>query len=191
MKGRESGMPDEDYWASFFDPAALLEHLLPKRDRGGNIVEFGCGYGTFTIPVAQRVSGIVTALDIEPDMVNLVRDKAELGAFDNITAALRDFVANGTGLHDGTQTHAMIFNLLHLDNPVTLLREARRVLEAGGTLSVIHWRSDIDTPRGPPLAIRPTPAQCQAWMVEAGFSEVREVDLQACSPYHFGLLASR
>jgi hypothetical protein len=85
----------------------------------------------------------------------------------------------------------MIFNLLHLEQPVDLLREAYRTLQDGGVLSVIHWRSDIPTPRGPSLAIRPTPEQCREWMAEAGFRAIESVDLQSCCPFHFGLLARR
>lgn len=191
MKGRESGMPDESYWASFFEPAGTLDRLLHITGADGNIVEFGCGYGTFTLPAAQRTGGIVTALDIEPEMVACVKEKANAAGHDNIVASVRDFVADGTGLEAASQAHAMIFNLLHLENPVALLREAHRVLDAEGTLSVIHWRSDMPTPRGPSLDIRPSPEQCRAWMEEAGFKAVRSVDLGACSPYHFGLISTR
>ena len=31
----------------------------------GDVVEFGCGYGTFTIPAAQLIEGKLIALDIE------------------------------------------------------------------------------------------------------------------------------
>lgn len=188
MKGRESGMPEEDYWATFFDPESTLDRLLPEGGKNGNLVEFGCGYGTFTLPAARRITGVVTALDIEPEMVRSVRQKAIDEAVGNIRVTIRDFVANGTGLKDGTQQHAMIFNLLHLEDPVALLHQAHRALAAGGSLSVIHWRSDIPTPRGPSLEIRPSPEQCRAWMEEAGFQSVKAVDLASCCPYHFGLL---
>lgn len=191
MKGRESGMPEEAYWATFFDPEATLDRLLPEDANSGNLIEFGCGYGTFTLPGARRIAGIVTALDIEPEMVAFVRQKAEAEGVGNIRPAVRDFVADGTGLEDSSQQHAMIFNLLHLENPVALLHEAHRVLISGGALSVIHWRSDIPTPRGPSLDIRPSPEQCRAWLEAAGFRSINDVDLGACSPYHFGLLGRR
>jgi ubiquinone/menaquinone biosynthesis C-methylase UbiE len=191
MKGRESGMPDEAYWASFFDPHAVLALLLLPKDSTCNVLEFGCGYGTFTLPAASRTRGRVTALDIEPEMVSLVAQRAHEAGLMNVHAEVRDFVAHGTGVQDGSQGHVMIFNLLHIEDPLALLREAHRTLEPGGTLSVIHWRSDIDTPRGPPLAIRPTPEQCSAWLSEAGFDAVIQVALGQCAPYHYGLLAQR
>lgn len=191
MKGRESGMPEEDYWSSFFNAEAILDCLLVIPDGCCNVLEFGCGYGTFSLPAAQRTQGVVTVLDIEPVMVELVAERAEAEGLPNVRAELRDFVEHGTGVPDGSQGHAMIFNLLHIEDPVALLREAYRTLQPGGTLSVIHWRSDIETPRGPPLAIRPKPEQCQAWLYEAGFDSVSRVDLGPSAPYHYGLVGQR
>lgn len=190
MKGRESGMPDEAYWASFFETEAAIDRLLGTAVLG-DVIEFGCGYGSFTVPTARRTAGRVIALDIEPEMVDCVRQKAVTFALPNIQADVRDFVAHGTGVDSGSQAHAMIFNLLHLEQPISLLREAYRTLQDGGVLSVIHWRSDIPTPRGPTLAIRPTPEQCREWIAEAGFRAIELVDLQNCCPFHFGLLARR
>jgi SAM-dependent methyltransferase len=191
MKARDSGMPDEGYWSTFFTADAAIERLFGVGRLDGDVVEFGCGYGTFTLPAARRTNGVVTALDIEPELVAVVRQKAAEENILNVRAAARDFVSNGTGLPVGSQSHAMIYNLLHLERPVPLLREARRVLGAGGTLSVIHWRSDIPTPRGPSVDIRPTPEQCRTWISEAGFAGVESVDLGDCCPFHFALAAAR
>lgn len=190
MKGRESGMPEEEFWSRFFDPEGALERLLGRSKVRGNLVEYGCGYGTFTIPAARRTTGMVSALDIEPEMVARLRSKAEASRLTNIRVQLRDFVANGTGLDSASQSHAMVFNLLHLEHPVALLHEVHRVLQSGGTLSVMHWRSDIPTPRGPSLEIRPTPEQCRTWIHEAGFGRITIVDLEECCPFHYGLVAT-
>lgn len=191
MKVRDSGMPEEAVWATFFDAGAALDMLIGWEGIAGDLVEFGCGYGTFTMPAAWRARGIVTALDIEPEMVDCVRGKAEELGLGNVRCELRDFIAEGTGLGDGTQSHAMIFNLLHLERPVALLKEAYRVLRVDGGLSVMHWRSDIPTPRGPALEIRPSPEQCRAWMAAADFRHIESVDLADCCPYHFGLIGVR
>lgn len=191
MKGRESGMPAEDWWGSFFDAGAAVQLFVGPDGVKGNVVEFGSGYGTFTLPVARYCHGIVSAQDIEPEMVTRVQELADANQLTNIQAELRDFVALGTGLQSGSQAHAMIYNLLHLESPVALLKEAYRVLKVGGTLSVMHWRSDIATPRGPSLDIRPSPQQCMTWIEEAGFHSVQPVNLKAACPFHFGLLATR
>ena len=191
MRGRQSGMPDEDYWNTFFNVELALDELMGKTPILGDLVEFGCGYGTFTFAAAKRMNGIVTALDIDAELVEFTKSKSLQLDIKNISAERRDFTLAGTGLPDSSQSHAMIYNLLHLEDPVSLLREAFRVLRSGGILSVMHWRSDIDTPRGPSLNIRPKPEQCTRWLEEAGFNNIQPADITASCPYHFGLQATR
>lgn len=186
MKVRDSGMPEEGWWGSFFDPERVLRAFYIGSDTK-DIVEFGCGYGTFTIPAARLISGTVHALDIEPGMIELVREKCESEGVGNIRPILRDFVAEGTGLPDGSMDTALLFNILHHEKPVALLREAFRVLRPAGIAAVVHWNYDPTTPRGPSLDIRPRPEQCIRWGKEAGFifDENERFDLK---PYHYGLL---
>jgi ubiquinone/menaquinone biosynthesis C-methylase UbiE len=159
MKGRESGMPDESCWDSFFNPTCLVDRLGCAN---GDILEFGCGYGTFTIPAAKSTTGRVIALDIEPEMVAETVRKADVAGLSNVVGVVRDFVNEGSGLSDAQVQRALLFNILHIENPLELLREAFRVLTPGGEVDIIHWRSDIPTPRGPSLPIRPTAEQCRA-----------------------------
>jgi SAM-dependent methyltransferase len=152
-----------------------------------DVAEFGCGYGTFTVPAAQLVTGRVFALDIDPRMVETTDRNARLAGLTNVEARVRDFVVDRTGLADGAVGYAMLFNILHVEDPVGLLREARRVLAPGGLAGIIHWRRDIPTPRGPSLDIRPTAAQCRAWAEEAGLEFERVEELCCCS-WHWGLV---
>ena len=191
MKGRESGMPDEDYWQTFFDVDCLLSELNFLKTKTESVVEFGSGYGTFTLPTAARTSGQVFGLDIEPELVSLVRDRAAQQKLMNVDVRLQDFVASGTGLDDESVDHAMLFNILHIESPVQLLREALRVLRPSGSVSISHWNRDPRTPRGPSMEVRPRPEQCKAWAEEAGFSFLRYVDLAKCSPYHYGMLLEK
>jgi ubiquinone/menaquinone biosynthesis C-methylase UbiE len=156
----------------------------------GDVVEFGCGYGTFTIPTARLVTGRVIALDIEPEMVAETVRKAEEAGLSNVVGVVRDFVAVGSGLPDTQAGRAMLFNILHIENPSGLLREAYRVLAPDGEVGIVHWRSDIPTPRGPSLPIRPTAEQCREWGEQAGFEFVRYEPLCCCS-WHWGLVMRR
>jgi SAM-dependent methyltransferase len=191
VKARESGMPDETYWNTFFDAERAIKRLFGAGGCQGDAVEFGSGYGTFTLPAARHTTGTVFALDIEPALIASLHGKATRQGIANIQATVRDFVADGAGLASATQAHALLYNLLHLEEPVALLQEAWRVLRPGGRLSVMHWRSDIPTPRGPSLDIRPSPAQCREWMTVAGFTHIQDVDVADCCPYHFGIVATR
>ncbi len=189
MKARESGMPEASYWETFFNPSCILERLGCSGPCG-DVVEFGCGYGTFTNAAAQLIAGRVYAMDIEPAMVVATTRKASEAGLANIFAEERDFVASGCGRPDGSVGYALLFNILHIENPVGLLREARRVLAPGGTVGIIHWRTDIPTPRGPSPDIRPTSEQCRSWGEAAGLEFVRYEPLCCCS-WHWGLVMKR
>ena len=188
MKVRDSGMPAEAMWDRFFDPSSMLSRL-GLTPATSSAVDLGCGYGTFTIPAARLVEGTVHGFDIEPEMIRATGFKAEDAGLANIQLHLRDFVAEGTGLPDSAVGYVMLFNILHAEDPVSLLREAYRILAPGGTAAVMHWGSDRPTPRGPSLDIRPSPADCRKWMTDAGLRiEGQIVDLP---PYHFGLVGRK
>lgn len=187
MKVRESGMPDEGYWNSFFDADCLVDILVADEVNQGDIVELGIGYGTFTIPAARKTSGIVHGIEIEADLVSLVQNKCERYGIRNVHLETRDFVLDGTGLNKEIATHVMIYNLLHIEYPVELLKEAYRILKSDGVVSIIHWRRDIFTPRGPSLDIRPGPEKCIQWGKQAGFQHTEMKDISAGAPFHYGI----
>lgn len=186
MKTRESGMPEESMWQGFFDPEVVLKRLGLSTDCR-DVVDFGCGYGTFTIPAARIVRGDVYALDIETEMIERTHRKAEAARLRNVMAVQRDFIAGGSGLPKATVDFAMLFNILHAEERRALLEEAWRVLVDQGILAVIHWNYDPATPRGPSMEIRPTPEQCRSWCEAVGFEcqSPGRIDLP---PYHYGFV---
>lgn len=184
MKIRESGMPDENLWESFFEPEKILTTMQINRDTI-DVFEFGCGYGTFTIPASKAIKGKIYAVDIEERMVNRVVQRALEECLDNIETRLHDFVNEGAGLKANSVNYVMLFNILHAEYPEELLKEAYRILKPGGKLGIIHWNYDSETPRGPPLEIRPKPEKCIKWACKAGFKLENQHDLK---PYHYGLV---
>jgi ubiquinone/menaquinone biosynthesis C-methylase UbiE len=42
-----------------------------------DVVDFGCGYGTFTLTAASMIKGKIYAFDIEPEMIKTVEQKAK------------------------------------------------------------------------------------------------------------------
>ncbi|MBI5150277.1 MAG: class I SAM-dependent methyltransferase [Candidatus Omnitrophica bacterium] len=184
MKGRESGMPARETWERFFKPEEVLK-IMGLDERAGDVAEFGCGYGTFTIPAAKMVQGTVFALDIEQEMVTATENEAREQGLYNVQTLLRDFMADGSGLKDASVDCVMLFNILHVERPEILLKEAYRILRRGGKLGIIHWNYDPATPRGPSMEIRPKPEQCTAWAREAGFIKPKRHDLE---PHHYGIV---
>jgi ubiquinone/menaquinone biosynthesis C-methylase UbiE len=184
MKIRESGMPNEEGWNRFFSPSKLLAKMgLDKSII--DVADFGCGYGTFTIPAARMISGKIYALDIDSVMVEATRKKVKEYNLDNVEVILRDFISEGSGLRDFSVDFVMLFNILHLDKPSDLLKEAHRILRYGGRIGIIHWNYDASTPRGPPLEIRPKPEECRLWAELVGFIFEKQLDLK---PYHYGVV---
>ncbi len=188
MKARESGMPDEQMWDRFFDPVSVLKRL-GIQNLAGSIVDMGCGYGTFTIPAAQMNQGLVYAFDIENEMIATTQEKASEAGLDNVRAIQRDFLSLGTGLPDNSCEYVMLFNILHAEEPLKILKEARRILQPGGRVGIIHWIHDAATPRGPSLDIRPRPEQCLSWLSESDFKA--DGRILEFPPYHYGLLGKK
>jgi len=185
MKVEDSGMPDVQFWESFFDPPSILSklQLTPNIE---DVIEFGCGYGTFTIPAARKIKGTLYAIDIEQAMLDLTSSFAQGEKLLNVKCILRDFMSIGTGLADNIVDYALVFNILHTTKPVQLLKEAFRVLKVNGIVGIVHWNYDSTTPRGPAMNIRPKPEECREWAVQAGFTPGNEeiIDLP---PYHYGM----
>ena len=185
MKIYDSGMPEEKIWDSFFNQTSILSKLQ-LTSACKDAVEFGCGYGTFTVPAARIVSGNMFAIDIEQEMLDSTQEAALRSRLTNIKFILRDFVKEGTGLPDNSVDYAMVFNILHYEQPVKLLEEAFRVLRNAGILGIIHWNYDPETPRGPEMSIRPKPEQCKHWAEQAGF-EMTGHGIIDLPPYHYGM----
>jgi len=185
MKLRESGMPEEAYWETLFDAPLILDRLgvdAHLRD----VVELGCGYGTFTIPVAKRIAGTLTTFDIDEAMVERTRQRAAMAGAFNVVYVVRDVFVYGFGAQAGSKDACLLFNILHCEEPVRLLREAARVVKLGGAVLVIHWRYDSSTPRGPSMDIRPQPEQIIEWANHSGLTAACGAALDL-PPWHYGM----
>jgi ubiquinone/menaquinone biosynthesis C-methylase UbiE len=177
-------MPKEEQWNTYFAPNEVLK-LLGLNSNIMDVADFGCGYGTFTMPAAKIISGKIYAFDIEPDMIKTVKQKAKTLSINNVGAILRDFICEGSGLKDKSVNYVFLFNILHTEKPKLLLKESYRILKFGGKVGIIHWNYDASTPAGPPMNIRPTPEQCRSWAESIGFIFEKRLDLK---PYHYGLV---
>lgn len=180
MKVRDSGMPEEQYWESLFDVPRILRWLDLARVR--DVAELGCGYGTFTIPIARAAAGTVWTFDVDEAMLARTRNRGE-GL--RIVCDRRDVMEHGFGVRADA---VLLFNILHCDEPATMLRHAAAALTDNGRVYAIHWQHG-PTPRGPSLDIRPRPEQLVGWAREAGLAPLG--DVVELPPWHYGLAFSR
>lgn len=188
MKVRDSGMPDEKIWNDFFDTNLILSELQINCHIT-DLVEIGSGYGTFTIPTALLLKGKLFAFDIEKEMIDYLSEKLTKNNIDNVSLEQRDTLIQSTGLADNSVDYVMLFNIFHHESSIDFLDEAYRILKKNGKIGIIHWRSDISTPRGPDLSIRPKPEQIIELIDNKRFNITREPFI--LEPFHYGLVISK
>src|SRR4051794_9791618 len=90
MKTRESGMPPETDWNTFFDPPLVLKPLGLHRAEGA-VADVGVGYGTFMLAAARLTKPVVFAIDIEAALLDELSRKARAEGLGNVTLMRRDF----------------------------------------------------------------------------------------------------
>jgi SAM-dependent methyltransferase len=111
--------------------AAYLDELeLPGAAR---VLEVGCGTGAVTRTLASR-PGVAEAVGVDPSPVFLARARSLAGALANASFVEGD--ARALPLDDES-FDAVVFHttLCHVPEPQLALREAHRVLRAGGSLA--------------------------------------------------------
>lgn len=156
-----------------------------------SLIDIGCGYGTFLFPFSELISGIAIGLDIDSEMVNVCHKKIQANHIKNV----RVFQGDISEIHirdlfldyEGEVDYVTLFNILHCEEPMVLLRKVFNVLRDNGRIGVVHWKKE-DTPRGPSMDIRPTPAQIIEWALKVGFTLEEQIDLP---PYHYGLVFNK
>jgi ubiquinone/menaquinone biosynthesis C-methylase UbiE len=123
------GMPIRNL---FMPPGKMLQETDIRA--GYQVLDFGCGPGTFTIKIAERVGskGIVHALDIHPLAKKYVERKALSKNLSNVNVILSDC---STLLPENSIDYAIMFDVYHeLGNPESVLIEIKRVLKPNGIL---------------------------------------------------------
>jgi SAM-dependent methyltransferase len=157
----------------------LLEVLDLKPD--SNVLDLGAGIGYFTLPIAQRLlelqgSGCVFALDIEPRMLDQIRQKAEAqGLMSKIKLlGLSPRHPEDLPLTDESVHRALLVNLYHeLARPLATLQSVRRTLSPEGLLLLVDWDPNGRNDFGPPLDHRVSHEEVQRILGEAGFDSRR------------------
>jgi SAM-dependent methyltransferase len=119
-------------WRTAENSAAyLLRHLRP----GTSLLDVGCGPGTITVDLAERVApGPVIAVDSSDAVLDDARRVAAERGLDNVDFAVADVHA----LHYSDDTFDVVHAhqvLQHVADPVQALREMRRVCKPGGIVA--------------------------------------------------------
>jgi SAM-dependent methyltransferase len=110
-------------------------YLVPHLRAGLTVLDVGCGPGTITAGLAERVApGTVTAVDSAPVAVEVTARLASERRLANVQVALADVQA----LQYDDQTFDVVHAhqlLQHVPDPVLALQEMRRVCKPGGVVA--------------------------------------------------------
>jgi ubiquinone/menaquinone biosynthesis C-methylase UbiE len=128
----------------------ILQRIGIKR--GQTVLDFGCGSGTYSIPVAKIVGkeGKVYALDKDKDELDNLMKKAELGGLKNI----RSMATSGElriQLPDESVDVTLLFDVFHrhyfprIHDRKMLMDEIYRITKTNGLVSVWpkHMGSEV------------------------------------------------
>jgi len=131
------------------NPRQLLKALELKP--GQTVCDFGCGNGFYTLQMANLVGarGVVYAIDIQPEMLKLLAERAGPRGLANVQTVLA--TADDPGL--GTRRFDLILmvDVYHeLADPAAVLKAARESLKPTGRIVLAEFREE-----DPNVPIRP------------------------------------
>ncbi len=177
------GMPDMHHsfgdaeeWAKRFDdpqrdawqkPDQVLDAL--QLAPTALVADLGAGTGYFSVRLAKRVpQGKVFAVDIEPDMVRYLGERAErehLSAIVPVRAS-----PDAANLPEPVDLVLVVDTYHHIENRTAYFARLRQSLRANGRLAIVDFK--VDAPDGPPPAQRISPENVTAELAAAGYTLV-------------------
>jgi SAM-dependent methyltransferase len=122
-------------------PQLLLKTLQLKP--GQRVCDFGCGNGYYALELAQRVgpTGEVWAVDIQPEMLDLLGKRIEARQLKNIRPTLA--TETDPRLPAGTLDLVLMVDVYHeLSHPEEVLDAVRRSLRPTGRLVLVEFRAE-------------------------------------------------
>ena len=123
------------------EPLKLLNSL--KIQPGQTICDFGCGNGFHSLQLAKRVgpTGAVHAIDIQPEMLEMLRERAGPRGLENIKPILA--TEKESGLTPATFDMVLMVDVYHeLSNPAEILAAVLKSLKRDGKLVLVEFREE-------------------------------------------------
>jgi SAM-dependent methyltransferase len=122
-------------------PDAVVDQLVDRLGLGpdATAVDVGTGTGQLAVPLARRV-GTVLAIDPEPDMLALLRERIDDEGVQNLLCVLgtdRDLAVFVDVLRPGACALVTIANALHWMDAPTVFAACSRLLTPGGAVAIV------------------------------------------------------
>lgn len=127
----------------------LLTNLGLKR--GDVVCDMGCGNGFYAIQMAQLIGkrGRVIGVDVQSEMLELLRTRMENAGVDNITPVLGSY--HDPRLPDESCDLILMVDVYHeFSYPEVMLAAMRKALKPKGRIALVEYREeDPDVPIKP------------------------------------------
>ena len=158
--------PERDAWQK---PHQVIEALVLKPD--ATVADIGSGTGYFAVRLAHFVpQGRVYAVDIEPDMVKYLADRARREGLDNLTTVAG--APDDARLPRKVDLVLLVDTYHHIERREDYFRKLAQSLKPGGRVVIIDFNAQ--SAMGPPPAARIAAARVVAEMSQAGYRLARE-----------------
>lgn len=169
---------DAQKWSAVFDDPARDATQKPHEviqalalDPSAVVADIGSGTGYFSVRLAHAVPrGRVYGVDIEPDMVKFLADRARREKLANVRAI--QGAPDDPRLPQKIDLALLVDVLHHIDDRPRYLAKLRGYLKPGGRVAVIDFRAD--SAEGPPKGERLSPDQVKAEFKQAGYGIAAE-----------------
>jgi ubiquinone/menaquinone biosynthesis C-methylase UbiE len=144
--------------------------------KGWTVADIGAGSGYFTVRMAKAVgdTGVVYANDIQPDMLELLKQNVGRARVTNVTPVLG--AIDDPKLPPASLDLALMVDVYHeFSQPQKMLQKLREALKPGARLVLLEYRAE-----DPNVPIRPehkmTKAQVKLEVEAEGFKQWRVYD---------------
>jgi ubiquinone/menaquinone biosynthesis C-methylase UbiE len=144
---------------------------------GDVVADLGCGSGWFARRMARVVGprGRVYAVDIQPEMLALVREYADRAKVTGIETVLG--TSTDPRLPEGALDWVLLVDVYHeFQQPRPMLEGIKRSLKPGGKVALVEYRLEGQTASHIRTEHRMSVEQVMGEWVPAGFRLVRRID---------------
>lgn len=145
-------------------------------ERGQSVCDLGCGNGYHTLRLAERVgvTGRIFAVDVQPQMLTMLKRRADKAGFTNVERIVGTAV--DPRLADESCDLILMVDVYHeLSYPELMLASLRKALRPDGLVALVEFRAE-----DPDVPIKPlhkmSKEQIRREWEANGFRVVREFD---------------
>lgn len=123
------------------DTVRMMRELKLKPEQV--VCDMGCGNGYYTLKIAQRVGpkGLVYAVDIQPEMLSLLKERAASERVHNVKPILGTLI--DPLLPEGSCDLILCVDVYHeFSHPEHMLKAIRKALKPDGRLLLVEFRME-------------------------------------------------